>query len=663
MSHGTVASVTAFGRWCAAAYGAPVTVADDTPDAYAALHRWSVAEPGQFWGAVAEYFGVVAGRHTPEQVLARAEMPGAVWFPGARVNYVEYLFRDRPAGEPALVDMAESADGGDPAEVRTLTWAQLRDEVAAFTATLRRLGVGPGDRVVGYLPSLAEGVVAFLGAAAVGAVWASCGQDYAPRAAAARFAQLEPAVLVAADGYRFNGRPRPRLGDVEELHGLLPSLLATVVIPRLGEPVPAGALSWTEAVADVGKAALETLPLPFDHPLWVLFSSGTTGRPKGIVHGHGGVLLEHVKVLALHNGLGRGDRFHWYASPSWMVWNYLVSGLLVGATVVVYDGSPTFPGPDGLWRIAAAQRLALLGSSPGYLAACQRAGAEPGRTLDLAALRGVYSSGSPLPAAAYRWVSANVGPEVQVVSTSGGTDVVSAFAGSAPTLPTWPAELSAPCLGVALEVWDADGHAVPAGTEGELVITTPMPSMPLRLWDDRGDIRYRATYFAEYPGVWRHGDRVTLTVRGSVIVHGRSDSTLNLNGVRMGTADLHDAVEGLPEVEEALVIGAEQAGGGYWMPLFVRLVDGAVLDEPVRERIRARIRSEVSPRYLPDDIRQVGALPHTRTGKKLEVPVKRLLQGVPLAQVVDPDAVDDATLLDAFLDYRHQRLADEGTAA
>ncbi len=401
---------------------------------------------------------------------------------------------------------------------------------------------------------------------------------------------------------------------------------------------------WAEAVATPAPPAFERVD--FDAPLWVLFSSGTTGAPKGIVHGHGGVLLEHLKLMGLHNDLRPGERFFWYTTTNWMMWNLVVSGLLVDATVVLYDGSPVFPGPDRLWRLAEEHRVSVLGVSPGYLLACAKAGVEPS-ALDLGALRVVGSTGAPLPVSCYSWVSEHVGPSVQLVSTSGGTDVVSGFAGSAPTTPVWPGEISAPMLGVALEAWDADGKPV-VDEVGELVVTRPMPSMPVAFWDDPDGTRYREAYFATYPGVWRHGDWMTVTGRGGVVISGRSDSTLNRHGVRLGSADVYAVVEKLPGIREALVIGAELADGGYWMPLFVVLEDGVVLDGPLRDRITAAIRAEASPRHVPDDVIAVPGIPHTRTGKKLEVPVKRLLQGVPVERALDRGAVDDPALLDFY---------------
>ena len=487
---------------------------------------------------------------------------------------------------------------------------------------------------MGYLPNIPEAVIAFLATASVGAVWSACGQDYSAKAALDRLGQLEPKVLIAADGYVFAGKYRDKRDDVAALSAGLPTLVATLGLDDL---------------AARSDQPIDTVAVAFDHPLWILFSSGTTGLPKGIVHGHGGVIVEHLKAVALQSDMGCDDTFFWFTSPSWMMWNFQVAGLLVGATIVCYDGSPSSPTPDALWSIASRVRATVLGTSPGYVLGCMKADAHPSKSHDLSALRTVGITGSSLPPASSLWLAEHVG--VQVASISGGTDVVSAFAGGVRTVPVWPGELSAPYLGCALEAWDESGKPV-RGEVGELVITKPLPSMPVKFWNDPDGQRYRDAYFEMFPGVWRHGDWITLTDHGSVIVHGRSDSTLNRHGIRMGSADIYQAVESLPEVVESLVIGAEQSDGGYWMPLFVVLADGLELTDELREKIKDTIRTEVSPRHVPDDIIVAPGVPHTRTGKKLEVPIKKLFQGGDSAKVVERSAVDDPALLDWYLTQR-----------
>ncbi|MZG14945.1 acetoacetate--CoA ligase [Streptomyces sp. SID5914] len=643
-----------FGRWLTRYRD---TDASYDPTDYATLHEWSVTDLEGFWGAVWEYFEIEAA--TPyERVLAEETMPGARWFSGATLNYTHHALRHLPADAAAIVALDETGSGYE------VTGDRLRAQVSSVAATLRDLGVGRGDRVVGYLPNTPHAIVAFLAAASLGAVWSVCGPDYAPQAAADRFAQLEPAVLIAADGYLFNGTTHDRREATLDLARALPTLKATLLIDHVGLPWPSGAypaltIPWEDAATRTEELACT--PVPFDHPLWVVFSSGTTGLPKGIVHGHGGVLLEHLKTLALHSDLGPGDRLLWYTTTHWMMWNLVVSTLLTGATTCTYDGSPApFARPDVLWELAARHRVTAFGTSPQYLIGMAKFGIDPS-VHDLSSVRAIGCTGSTLPASAYPWVRDHVRGRVQLASTSGGTDVVSGFAGSAATTPVWAGELSAPNLGVALAAYGPDGHPV-VDQVGELVVTRPMPSMPLYFWNDPDGSRYREAYFSVYPGVWRHGDWITLTSHGSVIVHGRSDSTLNRNGVRLGSADIHDVVERLPEITEALVIGAEEPDGGYWMPLFVVLADGAVLDDTLRDRIRHAIRTGASPRHVPDEILAVPAVPHTRTGKKLEVPVKRLLQGAPADQVVNPGAVDNPEIIDYYAQLGADRRARRNSA-
>lgn len=635
------ARITRFQAWAADHYGAPVD------GGYPALHRWSVDELETFWAALAEWTEVRFA--TPyETVLADPVMPGARWFTGATLNYAEHALRaadDRPA-DPALLYIDETH------EQTSVSWAELRRQVGALAARLRALGVRPGDRVSGYLPNIPQAVTALLATAAVGGVWTSCAPDFGARSVLDRFQQVEPVVLFTVDGYRYGGKEHDRTDTVAELRRELPTVRAVINVPLLGRDTPEGVLDWSDVMANTVEPVFEQVP--FDHPLWVLYSSGTTGLPKAIVQSQGGILLEHLKQLALHCDLGPEDRFFWYTSTGWMMWNFLVSGLLTGTTVILYDGSPGYPEIGAQWGIAERTGATFFGTSAAYVIACGKAEVHPARDHDLSRIACIATTGSPLPPDGFRWIRDEVGHDIWIASVSGGTDVCSCFAGAVPTLPVHIGEIQAPCLGTDLHSWDPHGKPL-IGEVGELVVTKPMPSMPIRFWNDPDGSRYRDSYFDMFPGVWRHGDWITITERGSVVIHGRSDSTLNRQGVRMGSADIYEAVERLPEIQESLVIGLEEPNGGYWMPLFVHLADGAVLDDALRDRIKRTIREQLSPRHVPDEIMEIPAVPHTLTGKRLEVPVKRLLQGTDLAKAVNPGSVDNAALLTFYAELGRDR--------
>ena len=607
---------------------------------YEALWTWSVDHLDEFWAALWDFFAVRSSAPY-DIVLADASMPGARWFPGARLNYAEQVFSAESSERPALIGAAE---GRAPAEV---SWAELRRQVGALAARFREWGVGPGDRVAAYLPNIPETVAALLATAAVGAVWSCCAPDYGTQAVVDRFAQIEPVVLLVTDGYRYGGKEVDRRAEAAEIARSLPSLRRVVAVEYLfaGEPQPDGTVAWREAVS--GDAELRFEPVAFDHPLWILYSSGTTGLPKGIVHGHGGIILEHLKWLGLHTDVRRGDRFFWYTTTAWVVWNVVVGSLLLGATAVVYDGSPAWPATDAVWRVAAETGATQLGLSAGYIAASQKAGVSPGADHDLSQLRSVMSTGSVLPREGWHWVYDHVKGDVWLDAPSGGTDIASAYVGGCPLKPVVAGEMQCRFLGTRVEAWNDDGASL-VDAVGELVVTAPMPSMPLYFWGDPDGRRYHDAYFDTFPGVWRHGDWITITGRGTAVIHGRSDSTLNRHGVRMGSADIYAAVEQLPEVTESLVIGAEIGDARYYMPLFVVLADGVTLDDALKTRINDVIRRQCSPRHVPDEIRAVPAIPHTLTGKRLEVPVKRLIQGFPLERAVNPGVVDRPDLLDYY---------------
>lgn len=612
---------------------------------YAKLWEWSVNDLDGFWSSVWRYYGLDRfGSASP--ALADSALPGACWFPDARLNIADHILSHGADEDIAIIGTTE------PGETSTLTWAQLRSQVASLAHSFRELGVGVGDRVVGYLPNIPEVVIAFLATASIGAVWSGVGQDYAAQAVVDRMSQLEPTVLVAATGYRYAGRWHDRNAEIERIRTGLPTVSHTIVVTRNDDDVPGDErLAWDSLVGREVESDHQLVP--FDHPLWVLFSSGTTGLPKGIVHGHGGVLLEQLKFLGLHTDLDPDGRFLWYSSPSWVMWNIQACGLATGASIVCYDGSPTHPGPQRLWQVVADQDVTVFGSSPAFLEASRQAGLHPARQFDLSALRTLSTSGSPIASTTHAWATSATGG-VPLFSISGGTDVASAFCGGSPTVEVRAGEIPVRCLGVALDAWDEEGRSVRDGL-GELVVTRPMPSMPLRFWNDKSGDRYRDSYFAMYPGTWRHGDWITLTGRGSVVVHGRSDSTLNRNGIRMGSADVYHALDELPEIADALVLGIEEEGGGYWMPLFVTLRTGHALDTALRDRIAEAVRKHASPHHVPDEIIQVDGIPYTRTGKRLEIPIKRLFQGAETARHIQPDSIDAPELLPQFVRLAQQR--------
>ncbi|HET7310576.1 MAG TPA: acetoacetate--CoA ligase [Mycobacteriales bacterium] len=630
------ARVTHLMQWLAANRAHTFTTYDE-------LWRWSVDDLEGFWSGIAEWLRI-RWQQPSQRALGDAAMPGAEWFPGGRLNYAEHVLY--PAGASTDKDEVAVVFAREDGLRRTLTWRELRTQVAAVRAWLVSHGVGEGDRVAALLPNCPEALVAMLATTSLGAIWSSCSPDFGPRAIADRFTQIEPVVLFAVDGYHYGGKAVDVMPTLRALHGDLPTVRAVVLLSYLS---PAASMeesvSWESVLTTPGELAFTYVP--FDAPLWILYSSGTTGLPKPIVHGHGGILLEHVKQLALHLDLGPGDRFFWFSTTGWMMWNLLVSGLAVGSAIVLYDGNPAYPGPDALWRLAEEVGITSFGVSAPYIQACMKADLHPGRDFDLTALRSVGSTGAPLAPEGFAWIYDEVGGDVMLSSLSGGTDVCTAFVGGVPLLPVRAGEIPCRLLGCRVEAYDDHAHAV-VGEVGELVITAPMPSMPVMFWNDPDRARLREAYFETYPGVWRHGDWIKFTDEGSCVIYGRSDSTLNRGGVRMGTSEFYRVVEELADVEDSLVIDTSAAGVEGRLLLFVVLREGASLDD-VSTELRQRIRSQLSPRHVPDEITAIPEVPRTLNGKKCEVPVKRVLAGVPLEKAVSEGALKNPASMQPFL--------------
>ncbi len=645
------ANLTHFMRWLQQHRGVTLT-------SYRALWQWSVDELADFWAAWWDYIGVVSSQPY-SSVLTEATMPGARWFNGAALNFAENIFARANNKRPALLHRSET----EP--LTAISWQTLREQSARLAHTLRRLGVQRGDRVVAYLPNVPEAFVGLLATASLGAIWSSCSPDFGSRGVLDRFQQIEPKVLLAVDGYHYGGKYFDRRAQVAALQAALPTLQQTILLDAEQRPeqsTPTASLPntrhWQEIMADsTAGEQLVFAQVPFDHPLWILYSSGTTGLPKPIVQGHGGILLEHAKATMLHNDLHPGDRFFWYTSTGWMMWNYLVGSLLSGAIPMLYNGSPGYPDLHVLWELAAASGMNYFGTSAAFLHSCMKAGINPGQTHDLSQLRALGSTGSPLSTAGFDWVYRAVSPTVALESMSGGTDLCTAFVGGARLLPIHAGELQGPALGAHVQAWNEQG--VPVVNEvGELVITRPMPSMPLYFWNDRAGERYRASYFDRFPGIWRHGDWIKINDRLGCVIYGRSDSTINRHGVRMGTSEIYRVVESFDEVVDSLVIDLEALAGDSYMPLFVVLRAQVTLTEPLVAAIRARIRTEISPRHVPDAIFAIAEVPYTLSGKKVEVPVRKILLGEPLEKAVKRDAMRNPASLDYFIEFARERKAD-----
>ena len=636
------ANVTAFAEWLSRERGRHF--AD-----YTALWRWSVQDLEGFWQALWDYFRIEASV-PPKGVLGRRSMPGAEWFPGAHLNYAQHVLRREPQGGDALLYVSETRP------LAALPWATLAGQVRILATQLRALGIVPGDRVVAWMPNIPETMIAMLATTAIGAIWACCSPDFGERGTLDRLVQLAPKLLFAIDGYRYGGKSFDRRAELRRIAGSLPSLQHTVYLPYLNPQDESlalpGALLWRTLLEKPAVSAQDFryAQVPFDHPLWTLFSSGTTGLPKPIVHGHGGILLENLKNATFHFDLHEQDRVFFFTTSGWMLWNFITSTPLTGALPVLYDGHPAYPAPDLLWKMADEANVASFGASPTYVEQLSRSGIVPRERFNLKALRTINLAGSPATPESMAWFYRNVKEDLWVANGSGGTDCCTGFVGGVPTLPVRAGEIQAPQLGVSAKAFNARGESV-IDEVGELVLTEPMPSMPLYFWNDTGNRRYLETYFQEFPGIWRHGDFFKINAQGNCWVLGRSDATLNRFGIRIGTAEVYRTIALIPQVQDALIVNLDLPDGAFFMPLFVKLAAGAALDAALEAKIRETLRREYTPRHVPDKIYQVPGIPYTLTGKKMEVPVRRILMGVPPEKAATRSGVVDPATLDFFIEY------------
>jgi acetoacetyl-CoA synthetase len=618
---------------------------------YEELYQWSIANLEDFWQSIWDYYEVQSV--TPYQsVLSTHAMPGAKWFEGATLNFAEHIFRTRSDERPALLAESEFRD------LYEVSWSELEQQVARLAHYLRELGVERGDRVVAYMPNIPETLIAFLAANSIGAVWSSCSPDFGTNSVVDRFQQIAPKVLFAVDGYSYNGKTINRLDELARLKDSLSSLERVVLFDYRGNGANCRIADFDHWHQALDNAASEIIfeQVPFDHPIWTLYSSGTTGIPKAITHGHGGILLEHYKHMALHCDIKPGDRFFWFSTTGWVMWNIGVASMLAGSVLVIYDGNPAYPELDRLWGLAERARLTQFGGGAAYYIGCMKAGLEPGQSFDLSALKSVGSTGSPLPEEGFEWVYNRIKNDLWLISISGGTDIASAFVGCSPLLPVYSGEIQCRMLGVDVRALDDDGEIL-IDQVGEMVITEPMPSMPIYFWNDKDDKRYKESYFEEYPGWWRHGDWMRLSKEGTIQIMGRSDSTLNRGGIRIGTSEVYRGVEKVEAIADSLVLSIELSGGRHYMPLFVQLKPGLTLNEKIISQLRHCLREDFTPRHVPDEIIQVDEIPYTMTGKKLETPVKKILMGFDIDKSVNRDAMRNPDTIDYFIEFSKKTIA------
>ncbi|MBV1932914.1 MAG: acetoacetate--CoA ligase [Porticoccaceae bacterium] len=618
---------------------------------YEALYQWSVSHMEDFWQSIWDYYEVQSAS-AYQQVLSSHAMPGAKWFEGATLNFAEHIFRAKADDRPALLAESEFR------ELYEVSWAELESQVARLAHYLRGLGVEAGDRVVAYMPNIPETLIAFLAANSIGAVWSSCSPDFGTNSVVDRFQQISPKVMFAVDGYSYNGKTIDRLDELARLKEALPSLERVVLFDYRGN-APACDIEqsdhWQDAL-DNDATEIVFEQVAFDHPIWTLYSSGTTGIPKAITHGHGGILIEHYKHMALHCDIKPGDRFFWFSTTGWVMWNIGVASLLAGSVLVIYDGNPAYPEVDHLWSLAERAQITQFGGGAAYYIACMKAGLEPGKSFDLSVLKSIGSTGSPLPEEGFEWVYSAIKQDLWLISISGGTDIASAFVGCSPLLPVYSGEIQCRMLGVDVRALDDDGNAL-INEVGEMVITEPMPSMPIYFWNDEDDQRYKESYFEEYPGWWRHGDWMRLSEQGTIQIMGRSDSTLNRGGIRIGTSEVYRGVEKVEAIADSLVLSIELSGGRHYMPLFVQLKEGFSLNENIVTQLKQSLREDFTPRHVPDEVFQIDEIPYTMTGKKLETPVKKILMGFDIDKSVNRDAMRNPETIDYFIEFSKKTLS------